>query len=204
MGPASTCTQCTYDLRAFSGVHRKTRDSPVVLGSLLPLLTVIRKKLLYSAEQDENRHVLDRNTLIFFLSPSSLTLSATVTQLNNVLGYRSMGFENLYLLCETELAPALLLYSAAVINFACGERGERCLASQPRQAACCAKRGRPGLLLKSTTVVLRLLGGGRRHFCGRLLVCGERSDHVQSVQHSGAGGASQSLVWYSKQQALMH
>ena len=58
-----------------------------------------------------------------FLAPSSLTLSATVTQLNNVLGYRSMGFENLYLLCETELDPALLLCFTAVINFACGSAG---------------------------------------------------------------------------------
>lgn len=90
-----------------------------MLGSLLPLLTVIKHKLLYSEEQDENRHALDRNTLIFssslslstarFLSP--LTPSATVMQLSNVLGYGSMGFENLYLLCETELDPTLFCVS---------------------------------------------------------------------------------------------
>lgn len=45
------------------------------------------------------------------------------SQSNNVLGYRSMGFENLYLLRETELDPALLLCFAAVINFACGSAG---------------------------------------------------------------------------------
>lgn len=64
--------------------------------------------------------MLDRNTLIF---PSFLTPSATDTQLNNVLGYRSLGFENLYLLHETELDPALLLCFAAVINFACRSMG---------------------------------------------------------------------------------
>lgn len=57
--------RCRYDARAFSGVQGKIRGSPVVLGSLLLLLTVIRQRLLYSVEQDENRHVLYRNTLIF-------------------------------------------------------------------------------------------------------------------------------------------
>lgn len=44
-------------------------------------------------------------------------------------------------------------------KFCMWERGERCLLSEPRQAACCARRGRLGLLLNSTTVVLRLLRG---------------------------------------------
>lgn len=46
--------------------------------------------------------------------------------------------------------------------------------------------------------------GGEKAFLLRRLLCSKESDHVQSVRHSGAGGASQSLVWYSKQQALMH
>jgi len=40
-----------------------------VLGSLLPLLTVIRQRFSYSVEQDENRHMLERNTLIFPILP---------------------------------------------------------------------------------------------------------------------------------------
>lgn len=117
---------CIYSARVFSGVHGKTGGSPVVLGSLLLPLTVIRQKLLYSVEQDENRHVLDRNTLIFSSPPLPSLLSATVTQLNNVLGCRSVGFENLYLLRKTELDLLLCVwffFFAAVINFACGSTG---------------------------------------------------------------------------------
>lgn len=138
-GPASTCTQSRYIMRAFSGVRGKTRDGPVVLGSVLPLLTVIRKKLLCSVERDENRHMLDRNTLIFSSLPLPLTPSATVTQPNTVLGYRNVGFENLYLLRETELDPALLLCFAAVINFACGSAG-----SAAYRASLCRLRAVPG------------------------------------------------------------
>ena len=94
-----------------------------MLGSLLLLLTVIRQRLSHSVERDENRHVLHRNTLIFPSLPFSLSPSATVTELNNILGYRTVGFENLYLLRETELDLTLLLCRAAVINFACASAG---------------------------------------------------------------------------------
>lgn len=66
----------------------------------------------------------------------------------------------LYLLCETELDPALLLCFAHSSNTFCTwDWGERCLLSEPQKTACCcAKRGWLVLLLNSTTVVLRLLG----------------------------------------------
>lgn len=64
-----------------------------------------------------------------------------------------MGFENLYPLCETELDPALLLCSAAVIHFACGGAGSRCSLSEPGEERTAPRHhsgSRPG----------------RRHFCG--------------------------------------
>ncbi len=123
MGPASTCTRRRYNPRAFSGVRGKTRDGPVVLGSVLPLLTVIRKKLLYSVEQDENRHVLDRNTLIF----SSLPLPSLLLPLSHsrTMSWGTGVWDLKTYICSARQnwIPALLLCFAAVINFACGSAG---------------------------------------------------------------------------------
>lgn len=173
-----------------------------MLVSLPLLLTVIRQRLFYSVEQDENRHMLEGSTLIF-LSPRFFSLSSSVTQPNNIWGCRTVGFENLYRLRETELDLALLLCCAAVINFAC-ECGESCLQSETRQAARNGKRGRQGLLLNSSMVALGLClgrGGAEVISVGGNWRCSEESDRMQSVQHSGTGGVSQSLVWYSKNRA---